>query len=72
MDKPLFPQVKLDLTSIDGNVFSLIGVSSGKARRAGVPAKKIKEFQTEAMSGDYNHAIQTIMRYFDCSGDDED
>lgn len=72
MDKPLFPQVTLDLASLDGNVFALIGAASKAARRAKVANEDISKFQTEAMSGDYDHVIQTIMRYFDCSGSDED
>jgi hypothetical protein len=72
MDQPIFEGVKFDLANTDANVFNLIGIASGKARKAKIPPEKIKEFQTEAMSGDYDHVIQTIMRYFDCSGDDED
>ena len=72
MEKPVFEGVKFDFSGVDSNAFNLIGVASGKACKAKVPADRIKEFQTEAMSGDYDHAIQTIMRYFDCSGSDED
>jgi len=56
---------KLKLVGKDGNVFVILGLACREARRAGWSDKKIKKFQEEAMSGDYNHALQTCMEYFD-------
>lgn len=60
MDKP-----RLELIGEDGNVFSILGRATREAKRAGWSEEKIKKFQAEAMSGDYDHALQTCMEYFD-------
>ncbi len=59
-DKP-----ELKLVGEDGNAFSIIGKAVREARRAGWDKEKIEKFQEEAMSGDYNHVLQTCMGYFD-------
>lgn len=66
MDKP-----KLQLIGKDGNVFSIMA----RARKKIVewnrthPDKLIDvdEFQREAIKGDYDHVIQTCMKYFEVS-----
>ena len=60
---PQYPNVKVQLSGQDGNAFVIIGRISGALRRADVPQDRVKEFQTEAMSGDYNHVLQTAMRW---------
>lgn len=60
MDKP-----RLKLIGEDGNVFFILGKAVREGRRAGWPKEKIEKFQKEAMSGDYDHALQTCMDYFD-------
>ena len=60
MNKP-----RLELIGEDGNVFSILGRATREAKRAGWSEEKIKKFQAEAMSGDYDHALQTCMEYFD-------
>lgn len=39
-------------------------MSSGYARHE-LPQSEIDQFMTEAMSGDYNHLIATVMSWFD-------
>ena len=56
---------RLKLIGEDGNVFFILGKATREARRAGWEEKKIKKYQEEAMSGDYNHALQTCMEHFD-------
>jgi hypothetical protein len=58
-----YPDVDVQLSREDGNVFSIIGRVSEALRRAEVPPEEIKEFQNETMSGDYDHAIQTCMKW---------
>lgn len=53
--------VKVQLTGDDGNGFMIVGRVSQAMRRAGVSAEEIKEYQTEATSGDYDHLLQTTM-----------
>jgi hypothetical protein len=51
------------LVGIDGNAFSIIGTVSRGLRRAGAPSEYVKAFQAEASSGDYDHVLQTAIRY---------
>ncbi len=60
MSKP-----KLKLIGEDGNVFFILGKAVREARRAGWSEEKIEKFKKEAKSGDYDHALQTCMEYFD-------
>lgn len=58
-----FPHVTVDLTSMDGNAFSLIGGTTRAMRRAGVSEDEIDAFTDEAIaSASYDQVIQTIMR----------
>jgi len=53
---------KLKLVGEDGNAFAILG----KARRiAEENNMDWKEISKEAMSGDYNNLLQTMMKYFD-------
>jgi hypothetical protein len=61
---PKYPEVEIQLTGEDGNVFNIIGRCTGAARRAGIPKEEISVFRNEMMSGDYDHALQTVMRWF--------
>lgn len=64
MSSPKYPKVKIQLSGEDGNVFSIIGRCTRAARRAGVSKEEISTFTTEIMSGNYDHALQTVMRWF--------
>lgn len=59
IDKP-----ELELSESDGNVFCIIGKARRVARKAGWTAEQIEEFQSEVTSGNYDHAIQTCMKFF--------
>ena len=51
----------LVLTKTDGNAFALLG----KARRVALKNNMDWEaIQKEAVSGDYNHLLQTLMKHF--------
>ena len=60
MTKPTH-DITVDLTGEDGNAFVLIGRVRREMRRAGVAKDEIDAFSREAMSGDYDHVLQTIM-----------
>lgn len=62
-EAPLDYKSALPLVGIDGNAFSIIGTVARGLRAAGAPKEYIDAFQAEAMSGDYDHVIQTAMRY---------
>jgi hypothetical protein len=62
---PKYADLTVQLTGIDGNAFMVLGVTCKAMRRFGVPPQEIKAFQDEATSGDYDHLIQTVMRWVD-------
>jgi len=55
------PKVPVRLVGLDGNAMNLIAQVRRGARKAGWPDARIKELTDEAMSGDYNHVLQTLM-----------
>lgn len=55
--------VNLDLTTIDSNIFAIMGAFSRQARREKWTQQEIDTVLEEAKSGDYNHAIATISDY---------
>jgi len=63
--------INLDLCELDGNAFSLMGAFRKQARREGWDAKEIDAVMTECQSGDYDHLLQTLMKYCEPIGDDE-
>jgi ERCC4-related helicase len=58
---------KLQLTGEDGNAFWIMGRATKAAKRAGMSQEKIDDIMKEAMEGDYNHLLSTMMKYFDVS-----
>jgi hypothetical protein len=69
MDKP-----NIQLSGEDGNAFSMISKASRLIKlwnKDNQDRKEVlidkQEFEKEAMSGDYDHVIQTIMKYFNVS-----
>lgn len=63
----LHPEVKVQLTGEDGNAFFILGKVMKAMRRSKVPAEEIQRFQQEATSGDYDHLLQTVMRWVEVS-----
>jgi len=57
MNKPV-----LKLTGGDGNAFAVLGTAQRIARENNMDWAPIMK---EATSGDYNHLLQTMMKYFD-------
>ena len=58
-----YPNITVELVGQDGNAFMVMGKVSQALRRAGVPENERKDFQNEAMSGDYDHLLQTCMKW---------
>ncbi len=63
---PKYPNVTVQLSGEDGNAFLIMGRVGRALRRAGVPSKEVGEFTDEATSGDYDHLVQTAMRWVVC------
>lgn len=62
--RPRFPDVHVAMVGEDGNAFAILGRVSRALRRAGY-ADGADEFMDEAMSGDYDHLLATVMDYVD-------
>ena len=55
----------LELSGKDGNAFMILGTARRVAKKAGWSKEKIDTVFAEATSGDYDHVLQTMMKYFD-------
>lgn len=56
---------RLQLSGEDGNVFFILGRAQRVAKKAEWSQDKWQEFYNDATSGNYDHALQTCMKYFD-------
>ncbi len=56
--------IRVRLVGEDGNAFAIIGRVRSALRRAG-REDLIEAFTHEATAGDYDHVIQTCLRYVD-------
>ena len=56
---------KVKLTGTDGNAFALMGKCKQAGRKAGYTKEQLDAFLNEAMSGDYDHLLQTCCKWFD-------
>lgn len=55
--------VEVELSGRDGNAFNIIASVVNAMKRAHIPEEEIRAFKREAKSGDYDHLLQTCMRY---------
>lgn len=58
-----FPDITVKLSGQDGNAFMIIGRVTKALRRGGASQAEIDAFTDEAMSGDYDNVLQTVMRW---------
>jgi hypothetical protein len=65
--QPKFPKVKVQLVGEDGNAFAILGKVKSAMRKANVPQAEIDKFMDEAMTGDYDHLLQTAMKWVNVS-----
>ena len=54
--------VKVQLLGGDGNAFVILGTVKNALKRAG-HSELVDEFMAEAMNGDYDHLLATVMDY---------
>lgn len=62
---PKYPDIEVELVGHDGNAFVVMGRVAKALRRTG-HADEIAEFQKECMSDDYDHLLQTCMKWVTC------
>lgn len=55
--------IELDLTEVDGNAFAIMGAFRRQAKKEGWTEAEISAVLDEAMKGDYNHLLQTIIKH---------
>jgi hypothetical protein len=60
---PRYPEIEVELIGRDGNAFAILGAVRTALRRGGVAPEEINEFMAEAMSGDYDHLLATVMEW---------
>lgn len=59
-----YKHVRLKLVGADGNAFNIIGLGV-RALKCNEGAGDVETFIAEAVSGDYDHVIQTCQETFD-------
>jgi len=57
------PEITVRVSEEDGNAFAIIGRVRRAMKKEGVSEAEIHVFTSEAMSGDYDHLLQTCMRW---------
>lgn len=67
MHKPKPDRTKpvLELLGHDGNAFNILGRAARVAREAGWSDAEWQAVRDEAMGGDYDHLLNTMMKHFD-------
>lgn len=63
MTQPKYPHITVELSTLDGNVFWVIGLVRKHMRMDGLGDDIIKEYIAEATSGNYDHALRTTMQW---------
>ena len=53
----------VQLTGNDGNAFAVMGAVTRALRKAGYTNEEVHEYQSQAMSGDYNNLLAVSMRW---------
>lgn len=56
-------KISLDLTTVDGNAFALLGAFRRQAKREEWTEEELTQVTTEAMSGDYDHLLATLLEH---------
>ena len=62
-----YPDIELELVGQDGNAFSILGTAQNAMKEGGLDADQRGEFMTEATGDDYDHLLQTCMKWFEIS-----
>ena len=61
----------LAMVGEDGNAFAILGRAQRALRKAGL-GELVEQFMADATADDYDHLLQTVMRYFDVDGSDDE
>ena len=58
-----YPEIVVQLTGTDGNAFAILGGVRRAMQAVGVDEAERKRFLNEAIDGDYDHLLATVMRW---------
>jgi hypothetical protein len=72
MDSPKYPNINVALVGEDGNAFAIMGRVTRAMRKGGISDQEIDNFRKEAMSGDYDNLLRTVMAWVQTDQDEED
>lgn len=61
--EPKYPNITVELSEQDGNAFAILGRVIKAMIRGGVSDEEREKFNSEAMLDDYDHLIQTCMKW---------
>lgn len=70
MTTPKYPNINVPLVGEDGNAFAILGRCFKAMRSAGISPAERKAFEAEAISGDYDKLLATVMRWFGTDKED--
>lgn len=63
MKDVLYPNITVKLAGDDGNAFYILGKVMKALRNAGIDKQEVDLFYKDATSGNYDHLLQTVMRW---------
>lgn len=61
--EPKYKDIEVQLSGEDGNAFFIIGRVTKALKAAKVEKPEVDAFVKDAMSGNYDHVIQTCMKW---------
>jgi hypothetical protein len=64
---PRYPGISVQLVGTDGNAHAVLGRVRRALRDAGIPTDEVQAFTKDATSADYDHLLDTCMRWVDVS-----
>lgn len=64
MPTPKYPNIIVELSDKNGNVFNLMALCTQEMKRAGLTKEEQEEFRKQMMHSDYDNAIITCLNWF--------
>ena len=58
-----YPNIFVDLSSVDGNAFGIMGVVTRAMKKHGLSSSEVDAYRKEAMSGDYENLLVVTMNW---------
>ncbi len=65
MSEIKYPDITVNIIGQNGNAFCILGICKRVMEHAKLPQTEIDAFMTEAMSGDYDHLLATVVSWFE-------